>query len=94
MKELLGLNQIVSILRIFSNNKDARIEQRFATMRFSLKSCVWKTTLACCFSCKYCGSSGEKAWLGEFTTSECLTVIDQFTDVRSKRAFLLLAEGF
>ena len=25
-------------------------------MKFKLRRCVWEITLACCFSCKYCGS--------------------------------------
>lgn len=63
-------------------------------MRFNLKSCVWEITLACCFSCKYCGSRGGKARIGELTTSECLTVADQLADLRCKRVSLIGGEVF
>lgn len=38
---------------------------------YRLQSCVWEITLACCFSCKYCGSKGGKARENELSTNEC-----------------------
>ena len=37
---------------------------------YTLKNCVWEITLACCFSCKHCGSGGGKARSDELTREE------------------------
>ena len=47
---------------------------------YRLKSCVWEITLACCFSCAYCGSCGGKARENELTTDECVDVARQLAE--------------
>ena len=37
---------------------------------YTLRNCVWEITLACCFSCKHCGSGGGKARSDELTREE------------------------
>ncbi|MBR3525873.1 MAG: radical SAM protein [Lachnospiraceae bacterium] len=63
---------------------------------FGLKpeNCVWELTLACCFSCKYCGSGGGKARPGELTTEECLKVADELADLGCRRISLIGGEVF
>ena len=61
---------------------------------FKLRSCVWELTLACCFSCKYCGSSGGRARPNELTTEECLNVAEQLADLGCDRVSLIGGEGF
>lgn len=61
---------------------------------YKLRSCVWEITLACCFSCKYCGSSGGRAREGELTTEECLNVADQLADLGGRRVSLISGEVF
>ena len=63
-------------------------------MKFQLRSCVWEITLACCFSCKYCGSSGGKARANELTTDECLDVARQLADLGCRRISLIGGEVF
>lgn len=63
-------------------------------MKCDLKSCVWELTLACCFSCKYCGSKGGKARTGELSTEECLNVASQLTDIGCRRVSLIGGEVF
>ena len=41
---------------------------------YQLYSCVWEITLACCFSCNYCGSRAGKARENELTTEEWQTI--------------------
>ena len=48
---------------------------------YRLKSCVWEITLACCFSCAYCGSSGGKARENELSLDECLDVSRQLAEL-------------
>lgn len=48
---------------------------------YQLRSCVWEITLACCFSCKYCGSRAGKARENELTTEECLAIAEQLADM-------------
>ena len=43
---------------------------KYDNYKFRLKTCVWEITLACCFSCKYCGSRAGKARENELTTEE------------------------
>ena len=56
--------------------------------------CVWEITLACCFSCKYCGSGGGKARENELTTQECLRVSEQLADLGCERVSLIGGEIF
>ncbi len=61
---------------------------------FKLRSAVWEITLACCFSCKYCGSAGGKARAGELTTEECLDVVHQLSELGCRRVSLIGGEVF
>lgn len=61
---------------------------------YNLKMCVWEITLACCFSCKYCGSSGGKARENELTTEECLSVADQLHELGCRRVSMIGGEVF
>ena len=63
-------------------------------MDFQLTRCVWEITLACCFSCKYCGSKGGKARENELSTTECLKVADQLADLGCRRVSLIGGEVF
>ena len=62
--------------------------------RFPLRSCVWEITLACCFCCKYCGSSGGKARENELSTAECLQVAQQLAELGCRRVSLIGGEVF
>ena len=59
-----------------------------------LQQCVWELTLACCFSCKHCGSSGGKARENELSTEECLSVADQLAELGCERVTLIGGEVF
>ena len=61
---------------------------------YQLKSCVWEITLSCCFSCRYCGSGGGKRRENELTTSECLNVALQLSDLGCRRVSLIGGEVF
>lgn len=61
---------------------------------FHLRSCVWEITLACCFSCRYCGSKGGKARENELTTQECLRVAEQLSNLGCQRVSLIGGEVF
>ena len=61
---------------------------------YRLDSCVWEITLACCFSCKYCGSKGGRARDNELTTAECLDVARQLADLGCRRVSLIGGEVF
>ena len=63
-------------------------------MKYVPYICVWEITLACCFSCKYCGSSGGKARENELTTAECLDVADQLAELGCQRVALIGGEVF
>ena len=63
-------------------------------MKFRLEKCVWEITLACCFSCKYCGSSGGKARENELSTKEALRVADDLSDLGCRRVSLIGGEVF
>ncbi len=63
-------------------------------MKYNLRMCVWEITLACCFSCKYCGSGGGKARENELTTEECLYVADQLKDLGCRRVSMIGGEVF
>ncbi|MBQ0011518.1 MAG: radical SAM protein [Clostridiales bacterium] len=62
--------------------------------RFSLETAVWEITLACCFSCKYCGSQGGQARENELTTKECLDVVHQLAKLGCRRVSLIGGEVF
>ncbi len=61
---------------------------------FKLRSAVWEITLACCFSCKYCGSRAGKARENELTTEECLRVADQLHELGCRRVSMIGGEVF
>lgn len=61
---------------------------------YQLKSCVWEITLACPFSCKYCGSSAGGAREKELTTQECLDVARQLAQLGCRRVSLIGGEVF
>lgn len=61
---------------------------------YHLDSCVWEITLACCFSCKYCGSKAGSARDNELTTAECLDVCRQLRDLGCRRVNLIGGEVF
>lgn len=62
--------------------------------RFRLKDCVWEITLACCFSCRYCGSKAGKARDQELTTEECIQIAGQLAELGCKRVSLIGGEVF
>lgn len=61
---------------------------------FRLRSAVWEITLACCFSCEYCGSEGGKARENELSTQECLDVVHQLAELGCDRVSLIGGEVF
>lgn len=63
-------------------------------MAYYLRKCVWEITLACCFSCKYCGSAGGQARENELTTAECISVAGQLADLGCKKVTLIGGEIF
>lgn len=65
-----------------------------SAVQFRLRSCVWEITLACCFSCKYCGSSGGRARDNELSTQECLDVADQLARIGCRRVSMIGGEVF
>lgn len=64
------------------------------TYVYRLRSCVWEITLACCFSCRYCGSKAGKARENELTTKECLSVAAQLSEMGCQRVSLIGGEVF
>lgn len=61
---------------------------------YQLDSCVWEITLACCFSCKYCGSKAGKPRPDELSTQECLDICRQLRDLGCRRVNLIGGEVF
>ena len=61
---------------------------------YALRNCVWEITLACSFSCKYCGSKAGKASEGELTTAECMEVVRQMRETGMRRVNLIGGEIF
>ena len=61
---------------------------------YPLRSCVWEITLACCFSCNYCGSKAGCARENELTTDECLNIAKQLSDIGCRRVSLIGGEVF
>ena len=68
--------------------------KKYSGFPYRLDSCVWEITLACCFRCAYCGSSGGKARAGELTTEECDSVSRQLSDMGCRRVSLIGGEVF
>ncbi len=61
---------------------------------YMLKTCVWELTLACCFSCRYCGSNGGRARENELNTQECLFLADDLAALGCKRISIIGGEVF
>ena len=61
---------------------------------YPLRSCVWEITLACCFSCNYCGSKAGHARDNELSTDECLGIAEQLADIGCRRVSLIGGEVF
>lgn len=70
---------------------DLSVYRRFP---YQLRHCVWELTLACCFRCAYCGSSGGVARENELTTEECLSVAAQLAGCGCRRVSLIGGEVF
>lgn len=62
--------------------------------RYRLRSCVWEITLACCFSCRHCGSRAGRARENELSTAECLDVVRQLAELGCQRVSLIGGEVF
>lgn len=62
--------------------------------QFQLRSAVWEITLACCFSCKYCGSKAGHARPNELTTDECLRIARELSGLGCRRVSLIGGEVF
>lgn len=65
-----------------------------SSVPFRLRSCVWEITLACCFSCRYCGSKAGRARDNELTTEECLNVAGQLAGMGCRRVSMIGGEVF
>ncbi len=64
-------------------------------MGYRLRHCVWEITLACCFSCKYCGSSADgKKRVNELSTAECIDVAKQLANIGCRRVSMIGGEVF
>lgn len=63
-------------------------------MQYKLRTCVWEITLACCFSCKHCGSRAGRARDNELTTNECIDVAHQLANLGCRRVSLIGGEVF
>ena len=67
---------------------------KYRDFPFRLRSAVWEITLACCFSCAYCGSCGGKARENELSTEECDSVALQLAEMGCGRVSLIGGEIF
>ena len=61
---------------------------------YRLTRCVWEITLACCFSCRYCGSRAGKARENELSTEECFRVADALAELGCIRVSMIGGEVF
>lgn len=61
---------------------------------WQLRSAVWEITLACSFSCAYCGSRAGKARENELSTEECLDLAGQLAALGCRRVSLIGGEVF
>ncbi len=68
--------------------------EKYWSFPYHIDSAVWELTLACCFRCAYCGSSGGIARENELTTCECLDTAAQLAGVGCKRVSLIGGEVF
>ena len=66
----------------------------YADFPFKLRSCVWEITLACCFRCAYCGSSGGRARENELDLAECEDVARQLKEMGCRRVSMIGGEVF
>ena len=62
--------------------------------KYRLRSCVWEITLACCYSCRHCGSRAGRARENELNTGECLDVVRQLAELGCRRVNLIGGEVF
>ncbi len=62
--------------------------------QYKLRSCVWEITLACSFSCNYCGSRAGRPAENELDTGECLDLVRQFRELGLRRVNLIGGEVF
>ena len=65
-----------------------------SALRYKLRSCVWEITLACCFSCRYCGSKAGRPRENELTSEECFSLADQLAQLGCQRVSLIGGEVF
>ncbi len=70
------------------------MSKKFLPCGYTLRSCVWEITLACCFSCAYCGSRAGASRENELSTEECLDVARQLGEMGCRRVSLIGGEVF
>lgn len=70
------------------------MSKKFLPCGYTLRSCVWEITLACCFSCAYCGSRAGASRENELSTEECLNVARQLGEMGCRRVSLIGGEVF
>jgi radical SAM protein with 4Fe4S-binding SPASM domain len=68
--------------------------EKYRAFPYKIDSAVWELTLACCFHCAYCGSSGGTARENELSTEECLNVVNQLALTGCRRVSLIGGEVF
>ena len=61
---------------------------------YQLRQAVWEITLACCFSCRYCGSGGGKARENELSDAECFQLADDLAELGCRRISMIGGEVF
>lgn len=69
-------------------------EKRLGNYSATDRTTPIKITLACCFSCQYCGSNGGKARENELSTEECIRVVHELKELGCKRVSLIGGEVF
>ena len=70
------------------------MSKKFLPCGYTLRSCVWEITLACCFSCAYCGSRAGASRENVLSTEECLDVARQLGEMGCRRISLIGGEVF
>ena len=68
--------------------------EKYRSFPYKLEHCVWEVTLACCFSCRYCGSKGGRARDNELSIEECVSVARQLAGLGCRRVSLIGGEVF
>lgn len=63
-------------------------------MEYQLTQCVWEITLACCFSCRYCGSRAGHVRDNELSTEECLRIAGELQELGCRRVSMIGGEVF